>query len=298
MPPRQIKAVLHRQDVCELGEGPFWHGGQLWWVDIERGQLLSADEHGSLVEKISFGQQIGAAVPAGARHFLVALEREIARVNLDARSWETVAQLAQVPEGGRCNDGKCDPRGRFLIGTMSKGGKESNAALHCLHHDHSLRQMKAGTSISNGLAWTADGRTMYFTDTPPRTVYAYDYDLETGAISGERIALKFTGDEGFPDGMTIDREDRLWISFWDGGAVRCYQPKTGVCEAVVEVPCSRPTSCCFGGENLDRLFITTARTGLTENELRQQPLAGSLFTCDPQTGGRPTFSFIDKVHGK
>jgi xylono-1,5-lactonase len=115
--------------------------------------------------------------------------------------------------------------------------------------------------------------------------------LETGAISEERIILRFTEKEGWPDGMAIDREGRLWIGFWDGWAIRCYRPHTGVWEAVIELPCSRPTSCCFGGAAFDRLFITTARHGLSETELIQQPLAGSLFVCDPQTSGFATSTF-------
>lgn len=290
MSPRRINAYVHRHDTCVLGEGPFWYDEQLWWVDIESGLLLSMDNHGNLIQRIAFGQRIGSAVPVTARTFLVALEGEIARLDLASKTWETMVRLDDLPEGGRFNDGKCDPRGRWTVGTMTHGNAKA-CSLYSLHKDYSLHRLRGAISISNGLAWSADGSTMYYIDTMALGVFAYDYNLESGAISGERVILRFTKKEGWPDGMAIDRTGRLWIGFWDGWAVRCYQPQTGVCEAVIELPCSRPTSCCFGGAALDRLFITTARHGLGENELLQQPLAGSLFVCDPETTGFSTSIF-------
>jgi len=288
MTPRRLEATVHHRAACELGEGPFWHEEQIWWVDIERGLLLSADRQGTLVHRMEFGQCIGAAVPTLRQTFLAALEREIAEVDWRDQSSKTIARPDQVPKDGRFNDGKCDPRGRFIVGTLSPEGREKTAALYSLHADGSLQWLRGNTSISNGLAWSADGRTMYFIDTPQLCVFAYDYDLETGAIAHERIVLRFPEKDGWPDGMTIDREGRLWIGFWDGWAVRCYRPETGDCEAMVPVPCARATSCCFGMDGLDRLFITTARTGLSESDLREQPLAGSLFVCDPGTSGFAT----------
>jgi sugar lactone lactonase YvrE len=292
MPPRRIEATLYRRDVCELAEGPFWHDGQLWWVDIEGGLLLSANDGGELVERVAFGQRVGAAVPAGKRIFLVALEREIVRLDLDTQKWTTIARPDDMGAAiNRFNDGKCDPRGRFVVGAMSQPGFPKSATLYALHADRSLHRLRGEVTLSNGLAWPADGRTMYFIDTPERCVFAYDYDVEAGAVSAERVVLRFSEKDGWPDGMTIDRQGRLWIGFWDGGAARCYDPATGACEAIVPVPCARATSCCFGGPGLDRLFITTASTGLSESERAAQPLAGSVFVCDPGTTGFPTSAF-------
>ena len=292
MSPRIIEASLYRQDECVLGEGPFWYENQLWWVDIDRGMLFSADGGGNLVQSIALGKRAGSATPARNGTFLVALEREIVRLNLGSKKWETIAQPGDVPEGNRFNDGKCDPRGRFIVGTMSPDGCRKDSTLYSLHGDRFSAQLRGNISISNGLAWSADGETIYFVDTPELSGFAYDYDVETGSISGERTILRFSEKEGWPDGMAIDREGRLWIGFWDGCTVRCYQPQTGHCEAVVRVPCSRPTSCCFGGADLDRLYITTARCGLNEKELLRQPLAGSLFVCDPKATGFPTSLFL------
>jgi sugar lactone lactonase YvrE len=259
-------------------------------MDIERGLLLSADLHGNLIQQVNFGQRIGAATPTGDGNFLVALEREIALLDLDSKQWRTIAQPQDLPAGSRFNDGKCDPAGRWIIGTTSHGHPQTSS-LYSLHQDHSLHRLRGDISISNGLAWSADGQTMYYIDTMALGVFAYDYNLKTGSISEERVILRFSEKDGWPDGMTIDRQGRLWIGFWDGWAVRCYQPQTGLCEVVVQLPCSRPTSCCFGGPDLNRLFITTAQHGLSESELLKQPLAGSLFACDPGTEGFPASAF-------
>ena len=291
MPTEEIEAQLFLRDECVLGEGPFWHAGRLWWVDIERGLLHSTSEKGDRIQEVSFGQPCGAAVPAGAGFLLVALRKEVVRLNLATKKWETVAELKGLAEDSRCNDGKCDPRGRLLVGTMSPGGKRPDASLYSLGPEGGLRRLRGGISISNGLAWTADGRTLYFIDTPTRSVLAYDYDLEQGTLANERVVLRFVPKDGWPDGMTIDRHGRLWIGFWDGWAVRCYHPATGVCECLVRVPCARPTSCCFGGAGLDRLFITSARTGLSPQQLAGQPAAGSIFCCEPQATGFPAQPF-------
>jgi sugar lactone lactonase YvrE len=298
MSPQTLEATLFRRDVCELGEGPFWHDGQIWWVDIERGTLFSADRTGNLMERIHFGKRVGSVVPAPDGKFLVAREKEIERLDLASKCWDAIAWPKDVLDDSRFNDGKCDPRGRFVVGTMSPDGCRKDSSLYSLHGDLSLHRLRGEISISNGLAWSSDGETLYFVDTPDRCIFAYDYDLETGAIARERVVLQFQESDGYPDGMTIDREGRLWIGFWDGWAVRCYRPETGTCERIVKVPCARATSCCFGGESLSQLFITTARVGLKPDELARQPLAGSLFVCETETTGFPTTLFNYEHHQK
>ena len=288
---RKMEARLFLRSDCVLGEGPFWHAERLWWVDIEGGFLLSCNEAGGELEKIDFGQRCASAVPAEDGNFLVALEREIVRLDLARRTWEAVARPEDLAQDSRFNDGKCDPRGRLIVGTMSPDGKRPDASLYSLGADFKLRRLRGGISISNGLAWSADGATLYFIDTPTRCVLAYDYDLDRGSLNNQRIALRFAQEDGWPDGMTIDRQGRLWIGFWDGWAVRCHDPLSGACEAVVRVPCARPTSCCLGGAKLDLLFMTTARVGLSPAELKDQPLAGSIFYCKPESEGHPVRRF-------
>jgi len=284
----QIAADVFRQDSWLLGEGPSWFNHQFWWVDIESGLFLSADATGHLLERHSFGERIGSAAPIDPNNFVVALENGVAHLDLLSKRSTSLAELNPPAKESRFNDGKCDPAGRFLVGTLSMCDDEGTSALYILEKGRPLRLLKEGITISNGIAWSADGRTLYYIDTPTRSVSAFDYDLAAGEVSGERTILRFSEADGWPDGMSIDGEGRLWIAFWDGGAVRCYRPLTGECEIEVRVPCARPTSCCFGGEDFTKLFITTARIGLSASDLKRQPLAGGLFVCETGTKGMPT----------
>jgi sugar lactone lactonase YvrE len=282
-----LKAELFCASGCILGEGPFWHEERVWCVDTEGGLLLSITPAGTICSRVSLDKRIGAAVPIGSRELLLAVENEIVQIAVESGTRQTIARLNDMPEDNRFNDGKVDPRGRFLIGTMNTKGKKGTAALYSLQDDRSLKKLKENLSVSNGLAWSASGTTMYLIDTPEKHVLSYDYDLETGDISGEHVVLDLSDVEGMPDGMTIDTEGRLWIGFWGGWAVRCYEPKRQECLAVVPLPCANVTSCCFGGPQRNRLFITTAAQGLNEKEKKEQVLAGNLFVCDPQATGQP-----------
>ena len=152
--------------------------------------------------------------------------------------------------------------------------------------------MIGDVSISNGMAWSSDHQTFYYIDSPTKQVVAYDYENRSGHISNRRIVIQFADDDGFPDGMTIDTEDMLWIAHWNGWQVARWNPHTGEKLLQIKMPVAKVTSCTFGGEHFEDLYITTARVGLTEEELRKQPLAGSLFVL-PKCGykGLPAFEF-------
>ena len=137
-----------------------------------------------------------------------------------------------------------------------------------------------GVSISNGMAWSADQKTYYYIDTPTHEVVAYDYEKVTGQISNKRVIIRIGDHEGHPDGMTIDSEDMLWIAHWNGWQLTRWNPKTGEKLHTIKMPVAKVTSCTFGGKDLDSLFITTAKVDLTDEELKQQPLAGSLFIIE------------------
>ncbi|HVO69982.1 MAG TPA: SMP-30/gluconolactonase/LRE family protein, partial [Aggregatilineaceae bacterium] len=151
--------------------------------------------------------------------------------------------------------------------------------------------MLTGVSISNGIVWTADHKTMYYSDTTPGTVTAFDYDNVTGNISHSRVAIQVPQEMGLPDGMAIDSEGMLWIAHFGGGAVRRWNPDTSEVMETIEVPATDPTACAFGGENLDELYITTARTGLTEEQLHREPHSGGLFRVKPGSVGTLTYRF-------
>jgi sugar lactone lactonase YvrE len=145
-------------------------------------------------------------------------------------------------------------------------------------------------SISNGLAWSGDARTMYYIDSPTRRVDAFDFDVANGAIANRRTVIEV--DDGYPDGMCIDRQDNLWVAFWGGWGVGCFDPRSGKRIARVKVPVEAVTSCCFGGPNWDELYITTASRDLDEVGRACQPLAGSVFRAKPGASGWPTVMFV------
>jgi sugar lactone lactonase YvrE len=287
---RSIKPQLFLRGSYVLGEGPFWHHGQLGWIDIECGHLL-LHRAGETKTFGPFGQRIGVAVPTSQNTFVLALERNIVQLNPSNGTILPLCEDIPIASGHRFNDGKCDPAGRFLVGTLEMSGFQKTDKLYIYETGKPLRILREGLSISNGMAWSEDGKIFYHIDTPTRTVSAFDYDVDQGLLSNERTILTFSKEEGWPDGMAIDRNGHLWIAFWDGWAVRCYDPSSGKCLAEIPVPCARPTSCCFGGPELKSLYITTARQNLSEKELSEQPLAGSLFVCAPMTSGFPCNEF-------
>ena len=189
----------------------------------------------------------------------------------------------------RFNDGKVDPQGRFYAGTMHHGQTEILGALYMLQGDGSVTAVLEEVGISNGLAWSADGKTMYYIDTPRHLVDAFDVDLATGALSNRRVIAEFA--DSSPDGMAIDVEGCLWVACWGGKRVERIDPSNGERLAIVRVPASNTSSAAFGGPNLDDLYITTAREGLTDAQLATEPHAGDLFVAHPGVSGPPAHRF-------
>jgi sugar lactone lactonase YvrE len=188
----------------------------------------------------------------------------------------------------RMNDAKCDPSGRMFTGTMTVTDRRS--ALYRVDADWSITTIFTGVGISNGLGWSPDATRMYYIDTPTMRVDVIDYDLATGTVEYRRPLIEIVKGVGFPDGMTVDVDGCLWVAFWDGWCVRRYDPEGDLMQTV-ELPVSRVTSCTFGGENFDQLFITSASTGLSDAERVAQPLAGSVFRADVGTRGWPANYF-------
>lgn len=276
-----MEAELFYKDDCTLGEGPFWYDDRLWWVDIERGSLRSVNGEAADFRSVEVGRKLGTVAPMGGNRFTVAMQD-----GFGVLEWEGAAvSLHHDPEAhlpdNRFNDGKADPRGRFVAGTM---GKARSGALYLLDLDGSTRKLLEGISISNGLAWSSDGLRFFYIDTPTRLLRAFDYDLDRGTISNERVIREFAPELGSPDGMTIDAEDHLWVAFWDGAAIRCIDSVNGAQLDEIRVPADRTTSCTFGGPELRDLFITTAGFGIRDD----QPDAGSIFVCRPGVIGTAT----------
>jgi sugar lactone lactonase YvrE len=279
---------VYRYAEAELGEGPCWHAEleALIWVDILRREVhLSTPDDDRVYRTPEYP---GAAVPRRDGGLLLAMGG-FATLDLDSGQTSDIARLPLDPDV-RMNDGKCDPAGRFWAGTMELDGAPERGALYRLDGPGAARRMVEPVTISNGLGWSPDGDWMYFIDTATKTVRRYAFDV--GGELGRPSVLVDTGTHtGSPDGMTVDAEGNLWVAFWDGAAVRCYSP-AGKLLAEVSLPVLRPTSCTFAGPDLSHLIVTTARDGLTESELRDQPLAGSILVLEPGVAGLPATAAV------
>jgi len=270
-----------------LGEGPVWdhREGRLWWVDIVGESIHRFDPVSGADDVFDFGQQVGAVVPCEAGGLVVAAHHGFYYFDPAENALTAWSDPESAIETNRFNDGKCDPAGRFWAGTMSTEGGGATGSLYRLDTDRSVTRMVEDITVSNGLAWTADRRTMYYIDTRTRCVFAFDYDFESGAIENRRVAIELPEDHGSPDGMCIDSEGMPWVAEWGGWRITRWNPDTAENLGQIDLPCARVTSCAFGGPNFDQLYITSARTGLDEEALKDQPLAGGLFLATPGVTG-------------
>ncbi len=262
----------------ELGEGPLWHPNEklLYWVDITPGLLNCFDPQSGLSQQWEMGSMIGTVVIDYPRGLLVALESGIHHFS----THEGLKKLVDFPEaphcGNRFNDGKSDPSGRLWIGTMNKKVRHQAGSLYCLDGKTFIKKL-SGLTISNGMAWSDDQSKFYFTDTADQAVKVFDFDNQIGSISSGKVIVEIPETMGAPDGMTIDHEGKLWIALWGGNCVSRWSPETGKLLEKIELPAPHVTSCAFGGDNMQTLYITTAREGLTDSQLNEFPLSGGVF---------------------
>jgi len=285
--PRRLEAELVLDAHAQLGEGATWDaaGGRLVWVDILRGQAHRFDPAAAGDRAVDVGQHVGTAVPRARGGLLLALRDGFATLDDDgALRW--IARVEADRPGNRMNDGKCDPRGRFWAGTMAYDETPGAGSLYRLDPDGTVTTMLTGVTISNGLAWSADQRTMWYIDTPTHGVDAFDFDAEAGTIANRRRVVAVPEADGSPDGMTVDHDGCLWVAMWGGAAVRRYRPD-GTLDTVVALPVSQVTSAAFGGGRADELYVTSAREGLSDEQLAAQPHAGALFRVRPGVTGPP-----------
>ncbi|WP_316568725.1 SMP-30/gluconolactonase/LRE family protein [Neobacillus sp. YIM B06451] len=288
---KEVELVVDAKAV--LGEGPSWDrkSGVLYWVDIEGKKVHLYDPSTGDDNAIDVGQMVGAIVPRESGGAVVALETGFHFLNLETGGLEPICDPETNLDTNRFNDGKCDPAGRFWAGTMDNNGSEKNGSLYCLEPSLSFKKKLEGLGISNGLAWSPDNRYLYFIDTPTGKVVRYNYKLETGEINEPKEVVTIPDGEGFPDGMTIDEEGFIWIAHWAGGKVSRWNPETGEKVEEIRVPAVNVTSCTFGGQDFSELYITTARNGMSDEELERFPHAGGVFKVKPSVKGMPTNEF-------
>jgi sugar lactone lactonase YvrE len=283
----EVEAELLLDTKALLGEGPIWNHEtqQLYWVDIEKRQLHLYTPATGEDNFFDTGERVGTVVPVETGGALVALQDGIYWMGLQDGDKEFIVN--PLPEGIRFNDGKCDPLGRLWVGSMHLDGKKGAATLYMMDNQQEIHPKLDSVTISNGIIWSLDNQTMYYIDTPTRQVRAFDFEPETGEITNPRVAVQVPRENGAPDGMTIDEEGMLWIGHWGGGMVGRYNPENGELIQKVTVPALNVTACAFGGDNFDKLYITTASIGMNEEQQEEYPLAGGLFVAEPGVRGVP-----------
>jgi sugar lactone lactonase YvrE len=294
----EVECVL--QAKCSLGEGPAWHAKEsaLYFVDAPGKRIHRWHPASGEHRTFDTPELATAVIPRNNGGLLVVLGSRLAFFDMATGVFTPfVAPEADLPKN-RSNDAKCDSRGRLWYGTMQNNFAPdmseapitgSAGWLYRISGDGSVKRMDGPFGISNTFAWSFDDRTMYFGDTLKNTIYAYDFEAEAGEISNRRDFASVE-EMGFGDGSAIDRQGFLWNARWDGGCVIRFAPD-GTVDRVVKMPCRRVTSCAFGGDDLSTLYVTSVRYGLTEAELADEPLAGSVFAIDAGVKGLPVGTF-------
>ncbi len=279
---------------AELAERPVWDANTncLIWVDIKAGHLhqlcvgqSGIDDVDSIIA--TAGVPVGAAAPRAGGGYVLAAGDGFRLIAADGAAAGPPVVPAGMPVNVRFNDGACDPAGRFWAGTAATDGQAGTGSLYRLDPDASVTEVLDGVTESNGLAWSPDATTFYYTDSGEShsRVRAFSFDLSTGKLDGERDLIQFAPGDGIADGLVADTDGCLWIAMWDGGCVRRYSAD-GELLGRYPVPVSRPTCPGFGGANLDELYLTTAWEGLTGERRDAEPLAGHLLRARPGVRGQ------------
>jgi sugar lactone lactonase YvrE len=277
---------------ASLGEGPVWAGAErvLYWVDINAPALNRFDPATGRNTAMPMPESIGCVALRRSGGFVVALRGGFWLAAADGTLVRKVGDAPYDPAHHRFNDGRCDPQGRFLAGYMNEARAAGTAALVRLDPDFAQTPVLLGMTISNGLAFSPDGRTMYHADTPTQVIRAYDYDAASGTPSNPRLFARFTEDGDRPDGAAVDRDGCYWTALYRGGKVVRISPEGRVL-AEFAVPAMCPTMCAFGGRDLKTLYVTSARQMRGEDELLRLPQSGGLFAMEVDVPGLPEPAF-------
>ncbi|PSF36304.1 gluconolaconase [Aphanothece hegewaldii CCALA 016] len=274
---------------ARLGERPCWDAQAqcLYWVDIYNHRVHQFDPKTEQDRFFDVGEVVTCFAPASNNRLIIALRQHLAF--LDTQTG-TVTRLVELdkPSDIRFNDGKCDRLGRFWVGTLCISGP--NASLYRYDPDGTLNEMETGLNISNGLGWSLDQQTFYLTDSKPKIIYAYDFDLNRGNIENRRVFIDLSEESFGPDGLTVDSEGCIWSAMWDGWCIIRFDPN-GKEMLRVSLPVPRPSSCTFGGPALTTLYITTASIGLSEKEIQDSIFSGDLFAVETPVKGTHTNYF-------
>ena len=285
--------VVHAAEAA-LGEGCAWSPIEqlLVWVDIT-GQAVHRFDHasGKPVSVWRYGDVVGNAAPRADGGLALGTGTSVSLTDR-AGAVESVIDLPGEPDSNQANDGAVDPAGRLFQGTMNRAGEPLPvAALYRVDPDRTARRVLEGVTISNGIGWSPDATTMYYIDTLTFRIDRFDYDLDTGIMEGRRAFLSFDGSTGAPDGMTVDSDGCLWVAFFGGFHVQRFSPEGEPMETVFTPQAPQTTCCCFGGPDLDTLYITTARDPIAGIKTEDEPNSGALFAAQVDAVGQPVNFF-------
>jgi sugar lactone lactonase YvrE len=284
-------------ELFELGECCRWDDvrGELNWVDVLTGRFFRARVDANQVD-IQRTYELPGVLTAFAPFedradgWIVALNQSICHLQESGEITELASPEAHQAADVRMNDGSADPWGRFWIGSMAFNAEVGRGSLYRFHESSGTQTVKANVTISNGLGWSADRRTMYYVDSGPGTVSAFDVDAN-GDVSNERVLVQFdVAKEGAADGLCIDEEDALWLAVWGGYEVRRYSPR-GKQLARVQISTAQPSCCAIGGANGTTLYVTTAREDMSDELLEREADAGRLFAVDVGVAGTPLLAY-------
>ena len=244
--------------TCAVGETPLWHPEiqQVFFIDLTAGTIYTYSPSTSDHKVFSEGPVVGAMVLNEDGSIVLFQDGRVSILSLDGKQREVAAGID--PENERFNDAIVDPRGRVLVGTMGANGKLLRFDL-----DGSVTEIMDGLSVPNGKGFTPDFKQIYFTDSDPHKIWVFDYDLETGGLSNQRVLATFTQDEGFPDGMTTDADGYIWTAVWFGGRVVRLAPD-GSLDREIRFPVTQVSAVTFGGADLDELYVTTAASDIAD----------------------------------
>ncbi len=271
-----------------LGECPLWDTREctLYWIDILAPAVHRWDPATGVHDVRPTPALVGSIALRESGGLIAALRDGFVTFDFATGAIERIGDPeAHLPEN-RFNDGRCDRAGRFWAGTMSHTENRPSGTLYRLDPDHAIHALETGIVIPNSLGFSPDDRTMYFADTVTESIFAYDFDIESGTLANKRLFASTADDPGHPDGSAVDAEGCLWNAQFGGARLTRYTPD-GKVDRVVPIPTYAPTMCAFGGKNLDTLFVTSARRDLNESALREQPAAGSILAIDVGVRGLP-----------
>lgn len=280
----------------ELGESPVWDGehNRLFWVDIN-GKAIHALELASGQHRSwPVPGRVGAIGRCVSGRLVAAIENTIQFLDLDSGALSVLATIDFPNPQSRFNDGKVGPDGAFWIGSMDdRPQKQPESILYRVSADGTVEEKVAGLTITNGLAFSPDGRTMFHSDSRGPWIDRWELDPATGAISNRRRVVTLTNEEGRPDGGACDMDGNYWSSGISARVLNKFSPD-GKLLLKIPVPTLRPTMPCFGGPGMTTIFITSARENLTAEELARQPDAGALFSVTVDVAGVPVAKFADR----